>query len=235
MASRASGGGRARYTQVAIILHWVVAAFLIFQLSLGLALEDAPRGSIMPLHKSVGVTILLLAVLRLLWRLGHTPPPIVGKPAEKRAASAVHWLFYLVLFAFPLSGLIIVATGKTPTPIMLYGLIPWPHLPVISDLTGSAREAWHQAGENVHGLLVYAVYALFALHLAGALKHHLLDRDGELDKMAPGVRTGAWADPRLIVILLGVVGAFALGTNWATITGATAASRASAPASAPPR
>ena len=193
-----------RYSTVAIVLHWGIALLLIFQLGLGFRMEAAEgpaKFAVFQLHKSVGITLLLLVAIRLLWRMTRTPPAIEARPWEKALAHAVHAVLYLLLFALPISGWIIVSTSRIVVPTLLYGTVPWPHIPV----PAGAREAWHTAGEFLHVNLVWVLIALFGLHLAGALKHHFLDRDGDIGKMAPGVKPGAWGDPRLLAIGVGVI------------------------------
>ncbi|MES2056602.1 MAG: cytochrome b/b6 domain-containing protein [Pseudomonadota bacterium] len=214
-----------RYSTVAITLHWLIAALLIFEVGLGLRMEaahGADKFAVFQLHKSIGITILLLVAIRLLWRFFRTPPKITAKPWERVLAHAVHALFYLLLLALPLSGWIIVSTSRIVVPTLLYGVIPWPHFPGVD---GAAKAAWHDVAEFIHVNLVTVIYALFALHIAGALKHHFIDRDGDIAKMAPGTRAGAWADPRMIAILAGVLLAIGLGRGWPS----TGAARTAAP------
>ena len=214
---RTSAFPATRYSTVAIMLHWLVAALLIFEIGLGLRMEaahGATKFAVFQLHKSIGITILLLVAIRLLWRLYCTPPRITAKPWERALAHAVHALFYLLLFALPISGWIIVSTSRIVVPTLLYGTIPWPHFPGV---TGAANGWWHDAAAFVHVNLVTVIYVLFALHVAGALKHHLVDRDGDIAKMAPGARPGAWADPRLIAIVGGVLLVAGLGRQWLPI------------------
>lgn len=216
----ATGTASTRYSTVAIILHWLIAALLIFQVGLGLRMEavsGAAKFAAFQLHKSVGITLLLLVALRLVWRFYRTPPPVAATGWERVLAVAVHTLFYLLLFALPISGWLIVSTSKIEVPTLLYGAIPWPNLPIAA----AAKEAWHNAGEFIHVNLVTILYGLFALHVAGALKHHFFDRDGDIGRMAPGVKAGK-ADPRLIAIGLGAVAAAGLGLQWLPI-GATKA------------
>lgn len=210
----------ARYSTVAMVLHWLIAALLIFEVGLGLRMEAASgsaKFAIFQLHKSVGITILLLVALRLVWRFYKTPPLVAARGWERVLANAVHALFYLLLFALPISGWIIVSTSKIVVPTLLYGAVPWPHFPGLEELAGEARTAWNAASEFVHVNLVNLLYLLFALHLAGALKHHFLDRDGDIARMVPGTRAGRWFDPRLIAIGIGVLGFAGLGFAWLPI------------------
>ena len=216
-ASNVAAPGPARYTRVAIVLHWLIAALLVFEVGLGLRMEGlkgSAQFTVFQLHKSVGITILLLVMLRIVWRLLHRPPAIVGKRWERALANGVHAAFYAILLALPLSGWLTVSASKLAIPTLLYGTVPWPHVPGIATLPGTAKEVWREAGEFVHVNLVNLLYALLALHVAGALKHHFVDRDGELARMVPGVRTGAWREPRLLAIVTVATAAVAFGLTW---------------------
>ena len=209
-----------RYSGVAIVLHWLIAALLLFEIGLGLRMEDsrgATKFAVFQLHKSIGITILLLVALRLMWRYHRTPPSLTSRGWESALARLVHGLFYLLLLALPISGWLIVSSSRIVVPTLLYGVIPWPHLPGFASMAPSGRDAWHAAGEFIHINLVNLAYLLVALHVAGALKHHFLDRDGDMARMAPGTKPGAWIDPRLIAIGLGVLAAAGLGLRWAPI------------------
>ncbi len=206
---------KSRYSTVAIMLHWVIAAALLFQIVLGGAMEgprDATRFSIFQLHKSIGITILLLTLVRIGWRIANPPPPLSAnlKLWERRLAHVTHRGFYALLLALPLSGWLIVSTSKVAVPTRLFGLISWPHVPVPSGL----RSAVHQISEISHELLVWGTFGLVALHVAGALKHHFLDNDAELDRMIPGVRAGRWLEPRLIAIGAAAISLFALANAY---------------------
>ena len=200
---------RARYSTVAIVLHWAIAALLIFQVGLGFRMEEASGAAafaLFQLHKSIGIAILLLVAIRLLWRLVRTPPPISAKPWEKALAHGTHTALYALMLLLPLTGWIIISTSRIAVPTLVFGWIPWPHLPV--------PQAWHGVSEFLHENLVWVLIALFALHVAGALKHHFIDHDGELARMAPGAGAGGWSDPRLLAIAAGVVLAAGLGLRW---------------------
>jgi cytochrome b561 len=171
MASAAAMTGEeaARYTRVAIILHWIIAALLIANLAVGFFHEsfDRPlRAALMGFHKSTGITILALSLARLAWRLSHRPPgydPAMN-PWERSLARIIHWLFYGLLIAMPLTGWLLTSTGKRPVGLW-YGLFDIARLPAATD----THDLWQEG----HELLGYAMLALLLLHVAGALKHHL--------------------------------------------------------------
>lgn len=203
-----------RYSAGAILLHWLIAAAIVFQVVLAWRM-GGPRSpeqfAVFQLHKSLGITILALSLLRLGWRLAHPPPPMPATLAtwERWLARLTHLGFYAIMLGMPLTGWIMVSTSRIRVPTLLYGKIPWPDLP----LAGAARGAWHEMGEVGHEALAWGVYVLLALHLAGALKHQLFSRDEPvLGRMAPGARPGRWLEPRLALILLGAL--VAVGAAW---------------------
>ncbi len=176
-----------------MILHWLVALLIVVNVVLGLTADDFPNGWVRPAidtHKSIGITVLGLALLRLLWRLGHQPPELpasYSKP-ERGLADVAHLALYCLIFALPLSGWIHDSAYKhaQTTPLLLYGLIPWPRLGWITAMPPAQKEALHSAWFSVHVWLAYALYALVALHVLGALKHQIFDRDKALTRMLPG-------------------------------------------------
>lgn len=215
--TRAPAAGR--YSAVAIMLHWTIAALIVLQVVLAGRMEArTPEAfAVMQLHKSVGITILLLSLARLAWRLTHRPPPEPAGLAawERTLATAVHWGFYGVMILMPLSGWIIVSTSRIALPTVLFGAIPWPHLPGLPELAPAARAMWNAAAGTAHGLIIKIAYVLIALHVAGALKHHVADRDAPvLPRMAPGAVTGRWWEPRLLAVALGAVAVIAFGRMY---------------------
>jgi cytochrome b561 len=182
-----------RYTGVAIILHWIVAVLLIVNVVLGLTADYFPESairSVIDLHKSIGITVLGLVILRILWRLSHKPPamPTTYAPWERAAAHFAHGALYLIILALPVSGWMHDSAwkGAATHPILLYGLIPWPRIGWIENVDPAQKERLHTAFFAVHAYAAYALYALLALHIIGALKHQFWDREPELQRMLPG-------------------------------------------------
>ena len=208
-----------RYTGVAVALHWLIAVSILFQIMLGWRMDDHGNSAVtflvFQLHKSIGITILLLSLARLGWRLANPPPPLPAqlKPWERWLAHATHLGFYAIMIGLPLTGWLLVSASKTNIPTLLYGVLPWPHIPGVAELAPPAKLVWHKVGELGHGLLAKLTYLLLALHVAGALKHQLVDRDGTLARMIPGVRAGAWFDPRALIAAAAVLAALA-GGQW---------------------
>jgi len=175
-------GPRDTYSTVAVILHWGIALAILAQILL-ITAHEATEGPIsrefVEIHKSLGITILLATLARIIWRLMNPPPPLpIGmKPWEKIAARAVQVGFYLLLLVIPLTGW--AAMSARGRDIIFWGLFNWPLLPI-----GGGREAarawmgWHELG-------VKALYVLLALHVLAALKHQFVDRDNVLRTMLP--------------------------------------------------
>ncbi len=180
-----------RYTRPAIILHWTIAVLIACNLTGGLLFDSLPKGVLRPaidMHKSVGITVLGLAILRLLWRATHTPPPMPPYADwERRTAHAVHWLLYGFIFLVPFSGWLHDSAwkGAPEHPMKLFWLIPWFRIGPIEHLDPASKEWWHSALFVVHSYLAYALLAAFLLHVAGALKHQFLEGKPELQRMWP--------------------------------------------------
>ncbi|WP_156679576.1 cytochrome b [Sphingomonas profundi] len=174
--------GQGRYTRVAIWLHWIIAALVLFNLLSGLLHDYAPKGlPLIPWHKGIGIAVLFLSLARLGWRLAHRPPPLPPMPRwQVGTAHALHWLFYLLIVLMPLSGWVFSSTAVTRRPLTFLGLFDIPYLPLPQSPDG---------GAPAHTFHVYAGWimaALVALHIAAALKHHFVDRDRTLARMLPG-------------------------------------------------
>lgn len=190
-----------RYTKTAVILHWLIAIAIFSMFALGWFMEglpkegakqtaydlfnfgiytwqlaDAatPRTFYFNLHKSIGVTILGLIVIRVLWRVTHKPPALLSsyKVWERKLATGVHHLLYLLMIALPVSGVIMATYSK-------YG-IKWFGYPLIKGLdNNAARESF----KEIHELIGIVILVMLILHIAGALKHHFVDKDDTLKRM----------------------------------------------------
>lgn len=170
-----------RYGSVAQALHWVVVLLLIGQVAVGKIAHEMPDGFdklvLLARHKSVGITILGLAVLRLAWRLVDRPPAPPPMPRwQLQAARASHAALYVLLFAMPLSGWLMSSASNYP--------VSWFGFAQLPDLVAPDRDLKHLL-EEVHESLANALIAIALLHVAAALKHHFVDRDGLLWRMLP--------------------------------------------------
>ena len=207
-----------RYSTVAIVLHWLIAGAIVLQIILGWRMGGQPtpeRFAVFQLHKSVGITILLFSLVRLGWRLANPPPPLPANLPhwEARLSKIVHVGFYVIMIGMPLTGWLTVSTSAIAIPTLLYGTIPWPHVPGVADLAPAAKALWNKLAGGSHEILAWLAYGLLALHVAGALKHQLFSRDEPiLARMAPGARPGRWSDARLVAILLAFAGVVAFGS-----------------------
>lgn len=185
-----------RYSAVAISLHWLIALLILTNIVLAWTFQNIPQGltsfKLIQLHKSVGITVLLLSLARLAWRLFNPPPPL--PPTMKRweiiASQVVHWGFYVIMLGMPLSGWVLVSASTHNLPTLLYGQIPWPHIGAVHALPLAARKVWAHWAGNGHGLLAWMAYALIALHVGAALKHTLIDRDSVIGRMIPFLSRG---------------------------------------------
>ena len=183
-----SGDTRAaRYSRGAIVLHWIIALLIIGNVAGAWLSEGMPkpdRAAIMALHKAIGISILLLALVWAGWRTVHRPPPMMEtlKAWEAALAKVTHWLFYILILVMPLTGWALVSGASRGKPVSMFGLFDVPALPVGSDKPTVGTF------QDMHSVLGYLIVALLVLHVAGALKHQFLDRDGTLRRMVPWLR-----------------------------------------------
>ncbi|RQO50419.1 cytochrome b [Variovorax sp. KBW07] len=179
-----------RYGNVAIVLHWLLAAMIVGSLGVGLYMTGLPfsplRLKLYSWHKWAGVAILLLSALRLLWRLGHRPPALPARimaamPRWQVAGRRVsHSSMYLLFFAVPLFGW--AYSSSLGVPVVWFGVLPLPDfVPVDKDFAEAVLKPLHKGS-------AYLLAAVTLLHVAAALKHHWIDRDGLLKRMWPAPR-----------------------------------------------
>lgn len=173
-----------RYSNGAVLLHWLTVVVILAQIYVGFTFHGMERGpermEWFTWHKTLGATILVLALIRLAWRLTHKPPPYPPELPrwERVAATWNHRIFYVLLIALPLTGLTTISGELDGSVTPLVGGIPLPLIPGVS----------HDASETlgaVHILLVWTTIALVALHVAAALKHQFIDRSKVAGRMPP--------------------------------------------------
>jgi cytochrome b561 len=179
-----------KYTGVAVVLHWLIALLIGFNIILGLGSNYVPDAWVRPmidLHKSFGITVLGLLVIRVAWRLTHKPPPL---PADYRtwevaASKAAHLALYVLIFAMPATGWVHDSAWKAASahPLLLYWVIPWFRLGFITSLDPATKDYVHSLFGTLHTYLSYALYGVLGLHVLGALKHQFYDRQPELQRM----------------------------------------------------
>lgn len=170
-----------RYSRAIAGLHWLSALLIFLALALGLSMVELPFSPTKirwySWHKWLGVSVFLLTALRLACRIVQgAPAPVAMPPLQRRLASVVHILLYLLMFILPLSGWL--HSSAAGIPVVYLGIFPLPDL-VAKDKT--------LAGflEEVHEVLAYGLIGLLLAHVGAALKHHFLDRDGLIARMNP--------------------------------------------------
>ncbi len=177
-----NGSPAVQYSAVAKTLHWVIAALIVTQFALAWSADDLPIGlhklTLLARHKSFGMTVLMLAVIRLAWRFMRPPPALPDGmvPVERRLAKATHVAFYVLLFAMPLTGWM-MSSAKNYS-VSWFGLFTWPNLISQSD------DAFVFLQET-HEILSWALLGLAVLHILAALKHHFWNKDNVLMRMLP--------------------------------------------------
>ena len=170
-----------RYTRTAMALHWFLALAILGAFALGLYVADLSpspeRLQFITWHKWAGITILALSGWRLLWRVTHRPPADVPMPAwQLRAAQVMHLALYGLFFAVPLAGW--AYSSAAGHPIVWFGVLPLPDfVPVDKPLAHDLKE--------LHEALAWALVVIAGLHIAAALKHQFIDRDGLINRMRP--------------------------------------------------
>ena len=183
---------RDRYSSVAIILHWVIALAILTNIGVAWyfnTLHGSAKIEPVQLHKSIGITVLLLSTLRLAWRLAVPAPKLPAYVAgwEKWLAQAVHVGFYVIMFCMPLTGW--AMSSASPLihvfPITLFHTIPWPAIGPLTTLPHDQMKQAHEVFGASHELLAKLAYALVVLHVAGALKHQFISNDDVVARMIP--------------------------------------------------
>ena len=176
-------GGALRYNAIARTLHWVIAILIIANVAIGLlgdAIEEAVGSSPFPLHKSIGLTVLVLSLLRLGWRIANPPPPLPAHTGrnERRLAAIMHGVLYALMILVPFTGYAMSSAGKYP--LSWFGLVTVPKLPI--ERESALADLMHEG----HEVLGIAIAILAAGHIVAAVRHGFLLRDGVLQRMTGG-------------------------------------------------
>lgn len=173
-----------RWGAVAQLLHWLVVLFIVAQFTLAALFDDLPAGAkkltLVSRHKSIGITILMLALLRLGWRWANPTPalPDTLKPYERNLARLTHGLLYVLLFAVPLAGWMM--SSARGFPVSWFGFFQLPDLV-------PKNKALYETLLTTHGALAWTLGIVATLHLGAALKHHFMLKDDVLRRMLPFV------------------------------------------------
>lgn len=173
------------FTRTTIALHWLCACAMLAMLGIGLYMVRFEAWSFYPWHKAVGVGLLVLMLVRVAWRIrqGWPPPLSADSVAVQRIAKTVHWILIIGTVAMPLTGMLF--SGASGHGFGIFGF------PIVHEQPHPARPgqviaysaAWADAAQLMHAYIAYALIAAVALHVAGALKHHVIARDGSLRRM----------------------------------------------------
>jgi cytochrome b561 len=172
----------ARYSAVAQTFHWIIAGLIVTQFTLAWLADGLPLGvhklALLARHKSFGMTVLMLAVLRLVWRLFNRPPelPTGMSKSERHLAKATHVLLYVLIFLMPLTGWL-MSSAKNYS-VSWFGRFTWPNLI-------GPNERVFDALRTVHQTLSWLLFAVALLHILAALKHHFWNKDDVLTRMLP--------------------------------------------------
>jgi cytochrome b561 len=171
-----------RWGAIAQLLHWLIVLFIVAQFTLATLFEQLPAGAkkltLLSRHKSIGITILMLAVVRLAWRWSNPTPtlPDTLKPYERTLARLTHALLYVLLFAVPLSGWLM--SSARGFPVSWFGFLQLPDLV-------PKNKALYEALLTTHGILAWTLGIIATVHLVAALKHHFVLKDDVLRRMLP--------------------------------------------------
>ena len=173
------------YNGIAKTFHWLVFALMSGAFAVGFYMADLPLSpaklQLVSWHKWTGVTIFMLVLLRLCWRLMNPPPAQTAAMSQwqLQASEAMHRLLYVLMLAMPLSGWLMSSAKGVPT--VWFGLVQLPDLLEKNKPLGKALE-------EVHEILGFIILAFVTIHVLAALKHHFIDRDNVLARMLPGIK-----------------------------------------------
>jgi cytochrome b561 len=187
-----SDDARTRYGNVAITLHWLIALGIIANILLGLYFADLPRSDpnkflLTQTHKSIGLTVLVLSLARVAWRLVNPVPPL---PASMNGflrfmARTTQFLLYVLIIAIPLSGWLYVSASPLGLPTMFFGQFAWPNIPFLADLPRAQKMPLGHEFHAIHVYLAWSAIVLVPIHILGALYHQFVRRDDVLARMLP--------------------------------------------------
>lgn len=181
-----------RYGAVAMALHWLIAALLLVNIALGLYVAeimpdaDPMHGAVLQFHKSVGLTVLVLSLLRVLWRLVNPAPPLpeIMARSTKFLAHISHVVLYVLIVIIPLTGWAMVSASRSATAVSYFGLFHWPNLPFLTSLPRPEKVSLHHAFNTSHVVLALFALVLVPIHIAGAL-YHRGRQDDVFSRMVP--------------------------------------------------
>jgi len=175
---------------VAMSLHWLIALLIVCNIIGGVTFSHLmQRGTpaffaVIQIHKSIGLTVLVLSILRLMWRIANPVPALPPmSPKLRLLARGTHYLFYFLIIAIPLAGWLTVSASTTGAPTMYFGLFRVPMFDFLASLPRTEKPEWHEFFETFHQVFAYGALALLVLHVSAALWHHMNRKDAILRRM----------------------------------------------------
>ncbi len=173
----------AKYSKIAILFHWLIAILIGANILLANLAEDLPRAAraaYMSPHKAIGISILILTIGRILWRLTHRPPALPDKVAgwQAKAGQCAHILFYVLMIAMPLTGWLMIGANGKAAPVDFFGLFT-------IDMAVGKNAMLADIGHEGHEILAAPLIILIGLHILGALKHQFIDKMPFIQRMWP--------------------------------------------------
>lgn len=185
---------RVTYGGVAITLHWLIAIAIIANIVLGLYFADLPRSDpdkfiLTQTHKSIGLTVLVLSLIRVAWRLVNPVPPLPRSmsPALRFSSRTIQVLLYVLIVLIPLAGWAMVSASPLGLPTRYFGWFEWPQIPWLAELPRAAKRSLSREFGEAHVILAWSAIVLVPIHITAALYHQFVRRDDVLARMLPGV------------------------------------------------
>ncbi|MBV1900151.1 MAG: cytochrome b [Kordiimonadaceae bacterium] len=188
------------YSRFAVFLHWAIALLIFCLLGLGIVMTRLPEKEIAlmfklyQLHKSLGISVLLLSIIRLLWRFSTKQPVAApGSKLEQRMAKIAHISLYILAFLTPLLGWALVSASPYNIPTLIFGVVEWPHISFFAALDN--KEATEAILSEMHEIAAFTLLLVALLHMGAALRHHFVLKDTIVSRMIPFLNRNNKSDP----------------------------------------
>ncbi|MFZ6657667.1 cytochrome b [Undibacterium sp. TJN19] len=174
-----------KLSTVTISLHWIIAVIIMGLCATGLYMSRAEAWNLYPIHKSIGVAVFFIALLRVIWRMTSGWPKAVADYSafERLAAKIIKWVLMIASIALPVTGMLFSGAGGHGFGVFGLVIVPAQHMPGNPAEVMAYSEFWANLGEILHHASAYVLIATILAHMAGALKHHFVDRDTTLKRM----------------------------------------------------
>ena len=212
---------RSDYSGFAKLLHWLIAALIAGMVGLGVYMTGVEGDFqyklwLYQLHKSFGVTLFALVLIRLAWRQLSPPPAMPADMSvwERRAAKTAHAALYALMLALPLSGWARVSASPLSIPTEVFGLFTLPHIPWLASLPSETKQAWEPVFQYVHWAIAWVLVAVVAVHALAALRHALLLKDDVMQRMLPSRARKAVTSALLAGLLVPLASGEARAAEW---------------------